>query len=174
MGWWNRRGVWLMKYIWHKTGTKSSPTNNEFKDMTNTLSVAECLFRGETNPALQRWNVWSVKATWYNVWCRTILGQNVQGRNVRGGIVLIRVIWLSVPPKESRGLSFTTIAAYGSNGAIIHYTPTQDTNAVIGRQVPPARVDSILYTVRRVRKRLPEKYGNATIPFIITKIFRRF
>ena len=29
------------------------------------------------------------------------------------------------------GPSFTTIAAFGSNGAIIHYTPTQDTDAKI-------------------------------------------
>jgi Xaa-Pro aminopeptidase len=37
--------------------------------------------------------------------------------------------------QNSRGLSFTTIAAYGANGAIIHYVPAPETNAVIGRQV---------------------------------------
>jgi hypothetical protein len=37
--------------------------------------------------------------------------------------------------QNSRGLSFTTIAAYGANGAIIHYVPAPETNAVIGRLV---------------------------------------
>lgn len=35
--------------------------------------------------------------------------------------------------QDSRGLSFTTIAAYGANGAIIHYMPAPETNAVLGR-----------------------------------------
>ena len=34
--------------------------------------------------------------------------------------------------KYYKGLSFGTISAYGANGAIIHYKPTNDTNAKIG------------------------------------------
>ena len=33
----------------------------------------------------------------------------------------------------ARGDSFNTIAAYGGNGAIIHYKPTEVTSAVLGR-----------------------------------------
>ena len=35
---------------------------------------------------------------------------------------------------RNAGLSFCTIAGYGSNGAIIHYRPDKDTSAVIGQQ----------------------------------------
>ena len=38
---------------------------------------------------------------------------------------------LRMADKLNRGLSFPTIAAYGPNGAIIHYTPTVRTNAKI-------------------------------------------
>ncbi len=31
----------------------------------------------------------------------------------------------------NKGISFTTISAFGSNGAIIHYSPTPETNAKI-------------------------------------------
>ena len=34
--------------------------------------------------------------------------------------------------KDNKGLSFHSISAYGSNGAIIHYLPTPETNKVIG------------------------------------------
>ena len=34
---------------------------------------------------------------------------------------------------HARGDSFKTIAAYGGNGAIIHYKPTEVTSAVLGR-----------------------------------------
>ena len=33
--------------------------------------------------------------------------------------------------KLSKGLSFTTIAAFGANSAVIHYTPTEETDANI-------------------------------------------
>ena len=35
--------------------------------------------------------------------------------------------------KNYRGLSFATISAYGANGAIIHYTPTNVTDAALGK-----------------------------------------
>jgi len=35
--------------------------------------------------------------------------------------------------KDNRGLSFGTISAYGSNGAVIHYRPAEDTNKIIAR-----------------------------------------
>lgn len=34
---------------------------------------------------------------------------------------------------DSRGLSFSTISAYGPNAAIIHYSPSQETDARLGR-----------------------------------------
>ena len=34
--------------------------------------------------------------------------------------------------RHNRGTSFTTISAYGPNGAIIHYRPTNVTNSKIG------------------------------------------
>ena len=33
--------------------------------------------------------------------------------------------------KNYKGVSFTTVAGYGANGAIIHYTPTNETDAKI-------------------------------------------
>ena len=35
--------------------------------------------------------------------------------------------------KLNKGLSFETISAYGANGAVIHYKPTNVTNTKIGR-----------------------------------------
>ena len=35
--------------------------------------------------------------------------------------------------KNYQGLSFTTISAYGPNGAIIHYSATEATNAKLGK-----------------------------------------
>ena len=35
--------------------------------------------------------------------------------------------------QDSRGLSFTTISGFGSNGAIIHYSPTPQTDKNIDR-----------------------------------------
>ena len=35
--------------------------------------------------------------------------------------------------ENSRGTSFGTISAFGSNGAIIHYSPTPETDATITR-----------------------------------------
>ena len=34
---------------------------------------------------------------------------------------------------HSKGLSFTTIAAFGQNSAVIHYTPTEETDAKIDK-----------------------------------------
>ena len=33
---------------------------------------------------------------------------------------------------DSRGLSFSTISAYGPNAAIIHYSPSQETDTSLG------------------------------------------
>jgi hypothetical protein len=53
-------GVWLLKYIRKKQGPKVRAMK-KFRDITNTLFVAVCLFRDKTNPALQGGNVRGLK-----------------------------------------------------------------------------------------------------------------
>ena len=43
-----------------------------------------------------------------------------------------RVTALRKLQKHNRGSSFSPISAYGANGAIIHYRPTNESNAIIG------------------------------------------
>ncbi len=57
--------------------------------MVNTLFVAVCLFRDETNPALQGRNAWGNKEVGCTTWCCIVQGLNVWERNEWGNIILI-------------------------------------------------------------------------------------
>ena len=47
------------------------------------------------------------------------------------------VLGFRASQENSRGTSFGTISAFGSNGAIIHYSPTPETDARITRWLAP-------------------------------------
>ncbi len=63
-----------------------------------------------------------------------------------------RLLELRLEQDLSRGDSFTTIAASGSNGAVIHYRPTEETDArvndsavFLGKSIEP--IEAPTYTL---------------------------